>query len=47
LTVGSAHTALVLEEFDEKLWAVAVEKVTVKPDGRLVFAFKDGTEIEG
>jgi len=37
---------LVLEEFDEKLWVVAVEKVRVMPDGRLIFSFKDGTEIE-
>lgn len=38
---------LVVEEFDEKLWAVTVEKVTVMPDGKLVFLFKNGTEIEG
>lgn len=38
---------LVLEEFDEKLWAVAVGKVKVMPDGRLVFSFKDGTKIQG
>jgi hypothetical protein len=38
---------LVLEEFDDKLWVMAVEKVKVTPDGRLVFGFKDGTEIEG
>lgn len=37
---------LVLEEFDEKLWVVTVEKVAVMPDGSLVFSFKDGTEIE-
>ena len=35
-----------LTEFDEKLWVAAVDKVTVFEDGRLVFAFKDGTEIE-
>lgn len=35
-----------LTEFDEKLWIAAVDKVTVFQDGRLVFAFKDGTEIE-
>ncbi len=38
---------LVIDEFDEKLWAVAVEKVTVAPEGKLIFSFKDGTEIEG
>ena len=35
-----------LTEFDEKMWVAAVDKVTVFEDGRLVFAFKDGTEIE-
>lgn len=35
-----------LTEFDEKLWVAAVDKVTVFQDGRLVFSFKDGTEIE-
>ena len=38
---------LVLEEFDEKLWAVAIEKVKVILDGMLVFSFKEGTEVEG
>ena len=37
---------LVLEEFDEKLWAVAVEKIKVKPDGSLAFYFKDGAGIK-
>jgi hypothetical protein len=36
-----------LEEFDEKLWVVAVEVVTVTTGGKLVFSFKDGTKIEG
>ena len=35
-----------LTEFDEKLWVAAVDKVLVFQDGRLVFTFKDGTEIE-
>ncbi len=35
-----------LTGFDEKLWVAAVDKVTVFKDGRLLFAFKDGTEIE-
>lgn len=38
---------LVVDEFDEKLWLAAVNKVTVLADGRLLFSFKDGTEIEG
>ncbi|MDD3888941.1 MAG: recombinase family protein [Syntrophomonadaceae bacterium] len=32
---------LVIEEFDEKLWVVVVEKVTVHRNGRLEFVFKD------
>lgn len=35
-----------LTEFDEQLWIAAIDKVTVFQDGRLVFSFKDGTEIE-
>ena len=38
---------LVLGDFDEKLWAVAVEVVRVTSTGRMAFDFKDGTEIEG
>jgi hypothetical protein len=37
--------SLGLEEFDEKLWRVAIEKAKVMPDGRLVFRFKDETEM--
>jgi len=36
---GIESRPLVLEEFDDKLWAVAVEKAKVMPDGRLVFRF--------
>jgi DNA invertase Pin-like site-specific DNA recombinase len=32
-------------EFDERLWAVAVDTVTIMKDGSMVFRFKDGTEI--
>ena len=34
-----------ISDFDDRLWAAAVDKVTVQPDGTLVFRFKDGTEI--
>lgn len=34
-------------EFDEKLWTVSVESATVYRDGRVVFKFKNGAEIEG
>lgn len=44
---GIESSPMVLGEFDNKLWAVAVEKVKVMPNGRLVFCFKDGTEVEG
>jgi len=37
----------VLTEFDEKLWTAAVDWVTVMLDDRLVFRFKDGTEMVG
>ncbi len=33
----------VVEEFDEKLWLAAVEKVTIHRDGHLEFVFKDRT----
>ena len=44
---GIKSCALVIEEFDEKLWAVSVDKVSVMADGRMMFRFKAGTEIEG
>jgi hypothetical protein len=34
-----------IETFDERLWAAVTERVTVMPDGALVFSFKDGTDI--
>ena len=37
-------TALPLT-FDEKLWNGTVDHVTVYPDERVVFRFKDGKEI--
>jgi len=43
---GIESCALVLEEFDERLWAVSVEKVNVLVDGKLMFSFKDGTEFK-
>jgi DNA invertase Pin-like site-specific DNA recombinase len=36
---------LAIEEFDERLWAVSVDTVTVAKDGKLTFRFKDGSEI--
>ena len=37
----------VITEFDEKLWASSIDRVTVTLEDRLVFQFRDGTEIEG
>ena len=34
-------------EFDEGLWLAVIEKATAYHDGRLVFTFQKGTEIEG
>jgi hypothetical protein len=34
-----------IEAFDERLWAAVTERVTVMPDGALVFSFRDGTDI--
>ena len=36
---------LVITEFDERLWVVAVDRVTVMADGGLTFRFKDGSEV--
>jgi hypothetical protein len=37
----------VIDEFDERIWMVTVEKVVVLKDGDLRFCFKDGTEVGG
>lgn len=36
-----------LTEFDSKLWSAVIDTVTVYHDGRLVFRFMNGMEIEG
>jgi hypothetical protein len=38
---------LVITEFDDRLWAVAVDRVTVMADGGLMFRFKNGSEVAG
>ncbi|MBS3873481.1 MAG: hypothetical protein KGZ92_09125 [Firmicutes bacterium] len=43
---GIEARPLVLDEFDEKLWVVAVETVRVMPDGGLLFQFKNGAGFE-
>ena len=37
---------LVLEEWDERLWIAILDRATVFRDGRIVFHFKSGSEIE-
>lgn len=34
-----------LTSFDERLWAMVVERVVISPEGQMIFQFKDGTEI--
>ena len=33
-------------EFDEKLWLTIIDTVTVHADGRMIFKFQGGTEID-
>ena len=35
----------ILTEWDDMIWTVLTEKVTVSADGSMIFTFKDGTEI--
>jgi hypothetical protein len=35
-----------ITEFDDRLWTVVIRKVTVYQDGRVVFTFQSGVEIE-
>jgi hypothetical protein len=37
----------VIDEFDERIWMVTVDRVLVLKDGDLRFCFKDGTEVGG
>jgi hypothetical protein len=37
---------LSINEFDNKLWAASIDRVTVTLDDRFVFRFKDGTEVD-
>ena len=40
------NTEGTLTRFDDYIWRVTVEKVTVFHDGRMIFQFVDGTEVE-
>ena len=35
-----------LTKFDEKLWLIVIDTVTVHADGRMTFKFQGGTEID-
>ena len=35
-----------ITEFDEKLWQIMIEYVTVKEDGSLIFEFRNGMKYE-
>ena len=37
---------LILETWDEGLWLTLLETATVQADNRIIFRFKDGTDIE-
>ena len=36
----------VISEWDDMLWVLLIDRVTVFHDGKMTFLFKDGTEIE-
>jgi len=36
---------VMIADFDEKLWRLIVEKVTVNTDGSMVFTLRNGMEI--
>jgi len=36
-----------ITEFDDRLWVATVDVATAYHDGRLIFRFKNGLEIEG
>ena len=36
----------IVEQFDEELWYSTVDYMTVYEDGRLVFTFRDGRQVE-
>jgi len=36
-----------LDAFDDKVWTTSIDRVTVREDGKLIFRFMNGTEVEG
>ena len=41
-----SERAEAITEFDEGLWLAVIKKTTAFHDGRLVFTFQNGTEVE-
>lgn len=35
-----------MDTFDNRIWMTLVDRVTILPDGKVIFRFKDGTQIE-
>ena len=40
------ENGILIDKFDERLWRLMVEKVTVDTDGKLTFTLRNGMEIE-
>jgi len=40
------ESEILIDKFDERLWRLMVEKVTVDTDGKLTFTLRNGMEIE-
>jgi hypothetical protein len=40
------QTGDLITEFDESLWCATVESVTIRPDKKMIFTFRDGTKIQ-
>ena len=39
------ESGTIVTDFDENLWRLMVEKVTVRIDGKLTFTLRNGTEV--
>ncbi len=44
---GLEERTELIDYFDESVWKLTIDKVTIFHDGRMIFQFVDGTEIEG
>lgn len=41
------NTEKTLTYFDDDIWRVVIERITVFHNGRMIFQFVDGTEVKG